>query len=229
MAGDSWLQAVPVGLVMFVGTIGGFVLRAIRKRRARATFPELGQRLGLSHLGAQMPGAAGTLKGTFEGFAVRVEADSTARIVVQVPSAPTIDLRNYDRWTRLPPGLQPFALSDRAVNGWLKTRLTAPEVAERVAADGELLAVLRELRDVAALREFCVADGRIEMSFDFGVRGLFPASAAEQALELAVAVAERCVAIAPANGSGTAVADDEAVGAPLPADSAAGAPLPSEV
>lgn len=223
MAGDSWLQAVPVGLVMFVGTVGGFALRAFRKRRARATFPELGQRLGLHHLPPEMPGAGGTLKGTFGGFEVRIEADNKARIVVQVPSAPTMDLRNYDRWTRLPPGLQPFALSDRAVNGWLKTRLTDPDVVESIVADGELLALLRQLSDLTALREFSVADGRVEMIFDFGVRGLFPAGAAEQALQLAVAVGERCGAIAKSSGdapgnpaSAATPSEDEASDEPSP-------------
>lgn len=176
---------------MFVGTTVGFAYRALRKRASRASFPELGKRLGLSHSPAEAAGAAGTLKGQHRGHAVRIESEMRSRVVAQLARPLEVDLRNYERWVRLPPGLEPFAFPDRSRNGWLRTRLAAPGVGGAVAADVALGAALQQLQQHPALREFTVADGRVEVVFDFGARGLFPIDEAERAMNLAVDIAER--------------------------------------
>lgn len=191
MADDSWFHAVPFGLVMFVGTALGFGLRSFRRRAARASFPELGRRLGLEHTPAETAGAAGVLKGTYQGFGVRVESETRARVVVLLRSALELDLRNYDRWVRLPPGLEPFAFADRARNTWLKTRLASVDVAALVTDDTELERALDELHHDPALREVSVCDGRVELVFDFGARGLFPVDAAQRTIGVAVRLAQR--------------------------------------
>ncbi len=197
---DSWLRGVPVGLVLFVGTALGFARRAWSKRAARASFPALGTRLGLQYSPPETPGAAGVLKGEVQGFSVRVESDSRARLVLRLPETPAFDLRSYDRWVRLPPGLQPFALGDRGLNAWLRTRLASVEVAGRLSDDHVLRRSLQELRQHPNLREFTAAEGRIELVFDFGARGLFPVDAAEKLLSATAALAERLVALAVAPG-----------------------------
>lgn len=191
MADDSWYQAVPFGLVMFLGTVVGIGVRSFRKRAARASFPELGQRLGLGHTPAETAGAAGVLKGTFDGFDVRVESETRARVVVLLDGALPLDLRNYDRWVRLPPGLEPFAFADRARNTWLKTRLAGTDVAALVTEDSALQRALDELHQDPTLRELSLCDGRVELVFDFGARGLFPVEAAERTLGVAVRLAQR--------------------------------------
>lgn len=191
MPDESWLRAVPFGLVMFLGTVFGVVTRAWRKRAARASFPELGKRLGLGYAPADTPGAAGIVKGTYEGFAARIEADARSRVVLTLPQTPALDLRNYERWVRLPKGLTPFPWSDRSLNAWLRTRLASVDVAAAAGSDAELAGLLHEVRQDPALREFTLAEGRIEMVFDYGVRGLFPTDAADRALALAVRLARR--------------------------------------
>lgn len=194
MADDSWLRAVPFGLVMFVGTSLGFALRALRKRAAKASFPELGRRLGLTHSPPETPGAAGVLKGEHRAHVVRIESEVRSRVVAQLRRDAQVDLRNYERWVRLPPGLEPFAFPDRGRNAWLKTRLASPHIAAAVAADATLRQVLQRLHQHPALREFTVAEGRVELIFDFGARGLFPADEAERAVDAAVDVAEHIAA-----------------------------------
>ena len=175
---------------MFVGTVYGVLRRHWGKRASRGAFPELGRKLGLEHVAADTPGAAGVLKGVYDGYAVRIESEARARLVVRLKHEPmALDLRNYERWRRLPPSLSPFALGDPALNHWLRTRLAGALVAEAVASDAQLLACLRAFRGNQALREFTVAEGRIECVFDFGARALFPAAAAERALAEALRLA----------------------------------------
>lgn len=194
MADDSWLRAFPVGLILFVGTALGFARRAWHKHSARASFPELGARLGLAHSAPETPGAAGILKGELGGRKVRIESDTRARVVVDLGHSIDVDVRNYDRWVRLPPGLNPFAWGDRTLNAWLKTRLAAPELAPQLASDSELTRALRQLRDHPNLRELSAAEGRVELVFDFGARGLFPPEAAERGLAAAQLLADRLIA-----------------------------------
>lgn len=189
MADDSWLSAVPFGLVMFVGTTFGFAYRAFRRRASRASFPELGKRLGLAHSAAETAGAAGVLRGAYRGHTVRIESETRARVVVQLARALPLDLRNYDRWVRLPPGLEPFAFPDRGRNAWLRTRLAAPGLGGLLVSDGALDKPLQELQHHPALREFTVADDRVELVFDFGARGLFPVEEADRAVNRAVDLA----------------------------------------
>lgn len=191
MADDSWFRAVPFGLVMFLGTAAGFALRGFRKRAARASFPDLGKRLGLEYAPAETAGAAGVLKGTFGGFAVRVESETRARVVASLSGTLELDLRNYERWVRLPPGLEPFAFGDRARNAWLKTRLAGADVAALATEDAVFGRALDELQQDPALRELSICDGRVELIFDHGARGLFPVEAAERSLGIAVRLAER--------------------------------------
>src|SRR5690606_18710485 len=112
---------------------------------------------------------------------------------VRLAARVAIDLRNYDRWARLPPGLEPFAFPDRGRNAWLKTRLAEPGLGAIVASDTQLGAALERIQQHPALREFTLADDRVEMVFDFGARGLFPIEHAERVLGLGVDVAERAV------------------------------------
>lgn len=193
MADDSWLRAVPFGLVMFVGTTFGLVYRALRKRVSRVSFPELGRRLGLVHTPAETPGSAGVLKGVHRGHSVRIESETRARVVVQLRERVAVDLRNYERWTRLPPGLELFAFPDRSRNAWLRTRLAKVGLGASAASDAALGAALGRIQQDPALREFTLADDRVEMIFDFGARGLFPIDDAERVLDVAVDVAERVV------------------------------------
>jgi hypothetical protein len=140
---------------------------------------------------AETVGAAGVLKGQHRGHTVRIESELRSRVVAQLAGTLALDLRNYERWVRLPPGLEPFAFPDRSRNTWLRTRLAAPGLGGAVAADKELGSALHKLQDHPALREMTVAEGRVELVFDFGARGLFPIEEAERAVNLAVDIAER--------------------------------------
>jgi hypothetical protein len=197
MADSSWLSAVPFGLVMFVGTTVGFAYRALRRRASRASFPELAKRLGLAYSAPETAGAAGVLKGEHRGFVVRIESELRSRVVAQLEGDLPLDLRNYERWVRLPPGLEPFAFPDRSRNAWLRTRLAAPGLGSAVTGDAALNLALQRLQAHPALREFNVSDGRVELVFDFGARGLFPIEEAERAVNVAVDIAARLAIVVP--------------------------------
>lgn len=190
MPENSWLDAVPIGLLMFAGTLFGLLRRQWGKRASRVGFPELGRRLGLRHTAADTPGAAGVLSGQVDGYIVRVESEVRPRLVLRLPYQLGLDLRNYDRWKRLPPQYAPFAFSDPLLNQWLRTRLVHRGMDQAFTRDEALQVALRAFRSNRAVREFNVADGRIECTYDYGTRALFPAQAAEAALKQGLHLAQ---------------------------------------
>lgn len=190
MADLSWIHAVPIGLVMFAGTTFGVVKRALTKRASRSGFPALGAKLGLVYSAPETPGAAGTLKGTFKGRRVRLESETRARAVVSFLRDVQVDLRNYEHWKRTPSGLEVATFEDRRLNHWLKNRFASPVLRTSLTQDATLRVLLSSLRDSPQLREFAMTADRLEFVFDYGVRGLFPVAAAEQALTAAITLAE---------------------------------------
>lgn len=176
---------------MFGGTIFGVVRRAVSKRASRNAFPALGAKLGLVHVKPETPGAAGVLKGSYGGHDVRLESEARARAVVMLPQPIPVELRNYEHWKRVPNGYQSLTFEEQKLNSWLKNRFASAKLSASWARDPELCRLLRQLRTDEQLREFAVTPERIELVFDYGIRGLFPALRAEQALSLALTLAKR--------------------------------------
>jgi hypothetical protein len=178
-------------MLMFAGTTFGVVRRALSKRTARTAFPTLGRKLSLSHVEAETPGAAGTLKGTYLGHRVRIESETRARIVVAFDRTIALEIRNYDHWKRTPQGYDTVAFEDQKLNQWLKNRFAGASLRALIAKDPDLRLLLSHVRNDPKLREFAMTPERLEFVFDYGVRGLFPVAAAEQALLMAIKLAER--------------------------------------
>ena len=191
MADLSWLHAVPIGLLMFAGTTYGVVKRALSKRASQSGFPALGVKLALTHTVPETPGAAGTLKGTYQGHRVRLESETRARAVVSFRREIKLELRNYEHWKRTPNGLEVVAFEQRQLNTWLRNRFAHASLRALLIRDATLTTLLSRLRDDPHLRELTITPDRVEFVFDYGVRGLFPVNAAEQALTTALTLAER--------------------------------------
>ncbi len=130
MADFSWLHAVPIGLLMFAGTTFGVVRRAMGKRASRSAFPGLGAKLGLNHTPPETPGAAGTLKGEYLGYRVRIESEIRARAVVSFSQSIAIELRNYEHWKRTPDGYDVVSFEEKGSTNGSRIASRTPSCAQ---------------------------------------------------------------------------------------------------
>ncbi|HKO93930.1 MAG TPA: hypothetical protein VJU61_22405, partial [Polyangiaceae bacterium] len=94
MPGGSLLGALPLGLLMFVGTALAIATRKWGRQRAAKHFPELARELGLELSPPRHADAVGTLTGTYAGRAVRVDPDDQRLLKVRFHGSPRVDLRS---------------------------------------------------------------------------------------------------------------------------------------
>jgi hypothetical protein len=129
----SIVNALPLGLVMFLGLVWGVYRRRVSYHRAREDYPALAERLGLHFRPSYLSQGIGQLYGTIAGYSVLIDPDDQRKIIVRFNGAPNIDLRNYESPKRSS-FLQYFAFRERRANEYFKTRFASPEIAERCAS-----------------------------------------------------------------------------------------------
>ena len=187
MADFSWRDAVPFGIVMFVGTILGWLKRRAGRSLARRGYPQLARELGLSFVPPRYPRGLGTLKGQIRGHRVLVDPDESARVVVWFGEPSPLDLRSYAHWKRLPPDYAPFSMADRALDRWLSSRLVKHSADLEPILDDRFRELLKQVMNQGReLRQFALDAERIEARFEFGSPPYVPPGLIRELLPLLV-------------------------------------------
>ena len=133
MPGGSLLGALPLGLLMFVGTALAVATRRWGRQRAAKRFPELARELGLQLSPPRHAGAVGILTGTYAGRVVRVDPDDQRLLKVRFHGAPRVDLRSYEHTLPAPFDMVTIYSQDRSFDRFFPRRLAAEEIARRIA------------------------------------------------------------------------------------------------
>lgn len=135
-------SGLPIGILMFLGTVVAFLRRKLGRKRAAARFPALASALGLEYSPPRYPGNVGVLSGTYAGRFVRVDPDDQRSIKLRFHAAPRVDLRTYENSLRPPFDMVTVHTGDRDFDRFFKTRFASEDVAARIAdaaAPGRLL------------------------------------------------------------------------------------------
>jgi hypothetical protein len=194
------MGALPIGILMFLGTLCGLLWRRVGRRRARQQFPELSQELGLEFTAPRYAGAVGTLTGSYKGRTVRVDPDDQRLIKVRFYASPRIDLRTYDHSMRAPFDMVAIHSGDRAFDQFFKTRFATEPIAERIATSskpGRLLSPFLG-RFARQVQSVTVTGDGVVCRLDFGTPPYIPAGALHELLPACVALADLIEPSAPA-------------------------------
>jgi hypothetical protein len=191
MPGGSIFGSIPIGFLMFLGTVLVLVGRKFGRKRAKRDFPSLAAELGLGHVPARHVGGLGVISGTFRGREVRIDPDDQRMIKVRLGRAPRVDLRSYENAVR-PFDMVTVYSKDRSFDRFFKTRFAAESIARRIAnteAPGHCLAAFtgryaRQVQSVAV-----TADG-VVCRLDFGNPPYIPPDAMRELLPACVALAD---------------------------------------
>jgi hypothetical protein len=184
--------ALPIGILMFLGTLFAFLRRRIGRRRAAQRFPDLARELGLEHTLPRYPGAVGTLTGVYADRIVRIDPDDQRLIKLRFKAAPRVDLRTYENAVRAPFDMVTVYSGDRAFDRFFKTRFASEDIAAQIArasSPGRQLApfIGRYSRHVQSLT---VTSEGIVCRLDFGSPPYIPAGALHQLLPACAALAD---------------------------------------
>jgi hypothetical protein len=207
----EWLSkgALPIGLLMFVGMFLAVVLRRVRFKRAAASFPALGTKLGLSFKRPSSSRAIGTLHGSYQGYQVFIDPDEQRRITVRFSGEPRINLRNYEHGNRPPKGMQTFFSGDKRFDGFFKTRYVGPDLEERLSQVENLRELVGPFQGpyYRQLKQLNVTPNGVSCILDFGNPPHIPPAAIEHLLPAMVSLAR---IVEPPQGNGTPPLDDDA-------------------
>jgi len=128
---------LPIGILMFLGTMIAFVRRKLGRKRAAQRFPELALQLGLEYTAPRYKGNVGVLAGTYDGRAVRIDPDDQRLIKLRFHGTPRVDLRTYENSLRPPFDMVTVHSGDRAFDRFFKTRFASEDVAARISTSSE--------------------------------------------------------------------------------------------
>ncbi len=186
----SWTDALPIGILMFLGTLFGFARRRAGRALAQRGFPALAEKLGLQFEAPRYRGWAGRLKGELRGHEVLVQSEERARIVVYLGRQPPIELRSYAHYKRTPDGFASFSLGERKLDRWLPNRYCGVGAEDELAGNETLATTLSELSTMTDhLKQLTVEPQRIEAVLDYGSPPYIPTADAERLLRLLVDLA----------------------------------------
>jgi len=129
-----------VFLVLFLSGMGTMVYRmwlrhVIHHTHARHMFPKLAEELHLRHKPSRDPKGIGSLRGTFRGYRVVLDADaheSSPKLNVRLRKRHSLDLVR-ESWGELE-GTAPITFPVGKLNRYFKTRRAAPELAAWLTA-----------------------------------------------------------------------------------------------
>jgi len=175
---------LPIGIIMFLGTVFAFLRRKLGRKRAAQRFPEIAARLGLDYTPPRYPGNVGVLTGTYDGRPVRVDPDDQRLIKLRFHGAPRVDLRTYENSLRPPFDMVTIHSGDRTFDHFFKTRFASEDVAARIstsAKPGRHLAAFtgRYSRHVQSLT---VTSEGVVCRLDFGTPPYIPEGALNEIL-----------------------------------------------
>jgi hypothetical protein len=189
----DWLTkgALPIGMLMFLGTLFAVLRRKTGRHLAQHKLPLVGKELGLSFHPSAYRGAIGLLDGTYRGFHVVVDPDEQRSIIVRFHSAPRIDFRTYEHYSGAPYGLRTYRSGQRGFDGMFKTRFVSEEAAALLDAVADLSALVEPLkgRYWRQIRSLSITPSGVTCVLDFGSPPYIPADCVRNLLPELVALA----------------------------------------
>jgi hypothetical protein len=192
MPGGLMNGALPIGMIMCVGMVLAVVYRRLGRRKAARRFPDLAQRLGLTHVPPLDPAGVGRLSGRYQGRSVLVDPDEQRLIAVRFEGAPRVDLRSYEASLRPPFDMVTVYSGDRFFDRFFKTRFASEEIAARIADSDHPSTHLNALhgRFYRQVKSLAVTAEGVMCRVDFGSPPYIPSAALEQLLPACVAIAD---------------------------------------
>jgi len=190
----EWLTkgALPIGLLMFVGMFLAVLLRRVRFNHTAASFPALGNKLGLRFKEPSSSHAIGSLQGSYEGFQVFVDPDEQRRITVRFSGEPRVDLRNYEHGNRPPRGMHTYFSGNKRFDAFFKTRYVDAETEEHLSQAASLRDLVSPFQGAyyRQLKQLNVTANGVSCILDFGNPPHIPPAAIEYLLPAMVALAK---------------------------------------
>jgi hypothetical protein len=186
----SPLIGLGFGLAMFAFTALGFLLRKRGQKRAAEELPKLALELKLLLVPARHARALGQLKGSYQGYEVRVDPEESRSISVRFRGSPKIDLRSYQGPIAPPYGWVTLSSGDRAFDRFFKTRFIASELAQSLVSDQKPSSLLEPFRGAydRRVKALTVSADGVRCELDFGNPPHVPASAIRVLLPACVAL-----------------------------------------
>jgi hypothetical protein len=163
-------DALPIGLLMLLGSYVAAKRRQSGAARAAKEYPALAQKLGLS-LRAAEPGRIGALTGEYDGYRVFVDPDDRARLVVYFRTAPRVVLRTYEHEKRAPAGMVAVMTPGRVPNRFFKDCYASAQIAATLSErEPALEALLRPFTErwPRNIAHVSITPERLECAVDFG-------------------------------------------------------------
>ncbi len=192
MPGGLFDGALPIGLVMLLGTVVTVVTARLGRRRAALDFPQLAATLGLTYAPPRYRDMIGSLSGVVRGRPVRIDPDEQKMIAVRFVAAPLVDLRSYEHGRGAPHGMVPVHTGHRDFDRFFRTRFASPEIAARLTQMQEPDALLRAFRGGLRrkVQSLSVTAEGVVCRLDFGTPAYIPAGALQALLPACLALAE---------------------------------------
>jgi len=174
--------AMPMGALFFGLMVLGVVRRKTGSAVARAQYPKLGERLGLTYTTSNYKGGVGKLQGTLAGYRVTVDPDDQRRIYVRFDSEPQLELHSFVHNKRSPSGTRAFRPASPVLAAQFKTAHASPAIIERLNRASGLSEALRPLRFLRALKTLSASPQGITAVFDYGNPPYIPAEVVDDVL-----------------------------------------------
>lgn len=192
MFGGMFDGALPVGMLLFAGTVAAYLRRRWGRSKAVRDFPAVAADLGLSFVAPRYKGTVGVLTGTFSGRVVRIDPDDQRMIAVRFAGKPLVDLRSYEHGRGAPHGMVTVYSNDRNFDRYFRTRFADREIAARIAqatAPGDMLTPLQGA-GTRAIQSLSITSEGVICRVDFGTPPYIPSAALSRILPVCVALAD---------------------------------------
>lgn len=219
---SSLLSSLPLGLIMFGGTVFALLRRKWTRKSAARDFPSLGRELGLEYTAPRYAGAVGTLAGTYAERVVRVDPDDQRLVKVRFRGLPRVDLRSYQHTAAAPFDMVTVYAQDREFDRFFKTRYATQAIAQQILDARPLGRFVEPFQGTHArqIQALTITSDGVVCRFDYmsaeALRDLLPACVALADL---IEPAEGTVVSEPA--SAEPPVSEPPVSAPPPAESPA--------
>lgn len=179
-----------MGMLFFGITVLGFLRRKAGNVVARSQYPQLAQKLGLTHRPSPYKQGVGKLEGRISGFSVVVDPDDQRRIFVRFSSTPDVRMYSYAHNKRAVGNMVSFRPVTSVLAAQFKTAQASRTLIDRFTlAEQELSRTLRPLSFVRQLKSLSVTDSGVTAKFDYGNPPFIPADVVLDVLPRMVALA----------------------------------------
>lgn len=183
----SVVVLLAAGTILYVGLWKFFYIDLTKGRwkDAKAAYPQLAQKMGLSFKPGELDDHIGEIEGVFNGSRVAVKPDESATVTVGFQSAPELFLSSVDPENIDPfPGMIRFDTENEDFDRYFQTRFAAPSIASALKKKSDALQFSAAFVNQWArpIQRFDVTRNGIEIRFKYGGQTYIPATVLESLL-----------------------------------------------